>query len=67
MGKQTNNLISLAEAFEALTYREMTELSEVFSEALEAENGLCVKPAVFAAMLDSFGEFLTIEGDTSND
>ena len=57
----SNRLTALADAFQALTYREMTELSEVLAETLEAENGLKVKPTVFAEVLDSFGAFLTIE------
>jgi hypothetical protein len=62
--KPTDRLKALAEAFQALTYREMTELSEVLSESLQAQNGLAVKPAVFAEVLDSFGAFLEIEVGT---
>lgn len=55
------NLQKLASAFQALTYREMMDCADLFSEALDAQNGLKVKPAVFAEMLDGFGEFLEVE------
>lgn len=54
-------LKALAEAFQALTYREMTDLADVLAESLAAQNGLNVKPAVFAEVLDSFGAYLEIE------
>lgn len=56
-----NNLIALAEAFQALTYREMQECAETLVEALDAQNGLKVKPAVMAEVLDSFGAYLDVE------
>lgn len=61
----SDRLKALAEAFQALTYREMTELADVLSEALKAENGLNVKPEVFAEVLDSFGAFLVIEAEAA--
>ena len=61
----SDRLKALAAAFQALTFREMTDLADVFSEALAAQNGLQVRPQVFAEVLDSLGEYLEIEiGET---
>lgn len=54
-------LAKLAEAFIELRHRDMMELAEVVSEALEAQNGQVVKPQVFAEVLDSLGEYIAIE------
>ena len=54
-------LAKLAEAFVDLRHRDMMELAEVVSEALEAQNGQVVKPQVFAEVLDSLGEYIAIE------
>lgn len=56
-----SGLEKLAEAFQALTYREMMECADVFVEAIDAQNGMKVKPQVIAEVLDSFGAFLEIE------
>jgi hypothetical protein len=54
----SDRLQELAACFGKLTYREMMDLGEVLAEALQAANGLNVKPQVFADVLDSFGEYL---------
>lgn len=54
-------LARLAEAFVDLRHRDMMELAEIVSEALEAQNGQVVKPQVFAEVLDSLGEYIAIE------
>lgn len=58
---KSSRVQALAEAFKALTYREMQDLAEVMSEALDGQNGLKVKPTVMAEVLDSFGEYLALE------
>lgn len=59
-----NRMQNLADAFQALTYREMKDLADAFSESLSAQNGLQVKPEVFAEVLDSIGEYITIEAES---
>lgn len=56
-----DRILALAAAFQALTFRQMIDLSEVLTEALDAQNGLKVKPQVMAEVLDSFGAYLAIE------
>lgn len=63
---QKSNLEKLADAFQALTYREMKDCAEVLAEALDAQNGLKVKPEVFAEVLDSFGSYLEIEVEVTD-
>lgn len=60
---KSNNprLVKLAEAFVDLRHRDMMDLAEVMSEALQAQNGQVVKPQVFAEVLDSLGEYIAIE------
>lgn len=64
-GKQSKSpsdrLKKLAEAFQALTHREMMDLSEVFCECLDATNGMKVKPLVIAECFDSLDAYLDIE------
>lgn len=59
----SERMTNLAEAFKALTYREMKDLAEVMSDTLKATNGVIVKPEVFAEVLDTFGEYLDIEAE----
>ena len=59
--KPSDRLKVLAEAFQALTHREMMDLADVFVECLDATNGMKVKPLVVAECFDSFGAYLEIE------
>lgn len=59
--KPSDRMKALAEAFNALTHREMMDLADVFVECLDAENGMKVKPLVIANCFDSFGAYLAIE------
>lgn len=58
-------LVRLAEAFDALTYKEMMECADVMVAALEQVNGLKVKDTAMAQALGVFGEFL--EGEVEDD
>lgn len=58
-----SGLVKLAEAFDALTYKEMMECADVMVAALEQVNGLKVKDTAMAQALASFGEFLDDELD----
>lgn len=61
-----SNLKNLADAFEALTYREMKELAEVMVEAIDAINGMKIKPQVMADALDSLNSYIEIELETKD-
>lgn len=63
MAEEKTNLQKLSDAFQALTFREMKDLSEVLTETLKATNGVIVKPDVMAEVLDAFGEYLVVEGE----
>lgn len=54
-------LAKLAEAFDALTYKEMMECADVMVAALEQVNGLKVKDTAMAQAFAAFGEFLDDE------
>lgn len=56
-----SGLKNLAEAFDALTYKEMMECADVLVAALESVNGLKVKDTAMAQALAVFGEFLDDE------
>lgn len=58
---QPSRLEALADAFQALTYREMKTLAEVLVETIDATNGMKMKPEVMAEVLDAFGAYLEIE------
>lgn len=58
----SNRLKNVATAFAELTHREMKDLAEVFATALDAENGMKIKPEVVADVFDSLGEYL--DGET---
>lgn len=58
---EKDRLKQLADAFQALTHREMKTLAEVLVDTIAATNGLQIKPAVMADVLDAFGAYLEIE------
>lgn len=59
--KSKSGLVRLADAFDALTYKEMMECADVLVAALEQVNGLKVKDTAMAQALGAFGEFLDDE------
>lgn len=61
MADTPNRMRVLADALQALTYREMKDLADAFVEAIDATNGMKIKADVIAEVLDSIGEFVEIE------
>lgn len=61
MADTPNRMRVLADALQALTYREMKDLADAFVEAIDATNGMKIKADVIAEVLDGIGEFVEIE------
>lgn len=61
MADTPNRMRVLADALQALTYREMKDLADAFVEAIDATNGMKIKADVIAEVLDSIGEYVEIE------
>jgi len=58
-------LVRLAEAFNALTYKEMMECADVMVHAIKEVNGMSVKDTAMAQAFATFGEFL--DGESEDD
>lgn len=61
------NFERLNAAFQALTYREMTDLADAFAESIHAQNGLTIKTEVIAEAFDALGEWLLVEAQADHD
>lgn len=66
MADTPNRMRVLADALQALTYREMKDLADAFVEAIDATNGMKIKADVIAEVLDSIGEYVEIEAQAGD-